>query len=188
MLKRLAVLSVIYYDKVVRGEDGKWESLLSADFCFLDRISIQSPRALAELITSEDEDCFRKFSIELSDSKDFVLRWAKLADNVKACCTIDRNLINPIGESVKVRFSLSMCLSTQLTLLTWNCDSIFCVYETITLQRLCLLAFPMLVVDLNRFLYSGVLWIQPITMRFIGCNGPRLLDYHFYSVTYMETG
>ncbi|CAG8973644.1 hypothetical protein HYALB_00002210 [Hymenoscyphus albidus] len=167
MLKRLAILSVIYYDKVVCEEDGKWESLLSADFCFLDRISIQSPGALAELITSEDEACFRKFSVELLDSKDFILRWAKLADNVKACCTVDRNLINPMGESVKHFLRLRNYYSATALLIGLSNAS--CHPESLSL-------FWSLVDSTNNYASYRLQWSKAPGLPFLQCHmyGNRL--------------
>ena len=93
MLRRLAILSTLHQNHILRGQDTKWESLLAADFWFLIQISDHHPREIAKLLTNTDHAQFRELCVddflrteEESSSKklrQMNSRWSSLVDEVK---------------------------------------------------------------------------------------------------------
>lgn len=111
MLRRRAILAVLYKNHIVDGNDFSWESLLSEEFSFLEYITDLEPQKSARQLMDGNDVCFRKFCPQ-DFSEDGLspmlpemnLRCPKLADAVKTCLIAHSGLLKPIIEVTKVGF------------------------------------------------------------------------------------
>lgn len=107
ILEHLAILAVLYNDKVVGGTHGDWQRFCSADFSFLELLDHMDPLELAKTITDDDETCFLNlrpsdYLSKASGFRSLETRWNVLADTAKACCLALPDSIEEISKVVVV--------------------------------------------------------------------------------------
>ena len=111
ILKRLAILSTLHHSHILRGEDLKWESLLTANFWFLGQISNRQPWEVAKLLTDTDHAQFRELCAddfldiggnESERLREILSRWDSLLWAVKICLAAHPDSVEPISEILEV--------------------------------------------------------------------------------------